>query len=156
MNLTKEMTIQEIEYFLKDKSDYVKIDYLTRLLQQSIPNLTRKFVFMKLGEIYERVSMFSDSASSYEKASTLCTSDGEKKDFLVKAAQLFARAGDFNRADGMIRSAISKVKEFERRNIYDGMKKYYMYTAEMNEKLKNYLEYYGFKILKMANIEVKP
>ncbi len=134
MLLRKEMTTQEIEYFLKDKNDFVKIDLLGRLLNEHIQNTTRKFVFLKLGEIYERVSMFSDSASSYEKAEGLSNSKGEKKNLLVKAAQLFIRAGDFNRADGMIRTAVSDASSFEKAEIYNGIKRYYIYVAEMQER----------------------
>jgi tetratricopeptide (TPR) repeat protein len=136
MLLRKEMTTQEIEYFIKDKSDFVKIDLLGRLLNEHLQNTTRKFVFLKLGEIYERVSMFSDSASSYEKAVGLSTSKGENKNLQVKAAQLFIRAGDFNRAEGLIRNAISDANNFEKKDIADGIKKYYIYTAEINEKLR--------------------
>ena len=128
------MTTQQIDEFIKNKGDFVKIDLLGRLLHENIPNATRKFVFLKLGEIYERASMFFDSASSYEKAETLSSSPGEKKTLLVKSAQLYIRAGDFNRTDGLIRNAISEVNNFEKKDIYDGIKKFYIYTAEMSEK----------------------
>lgn len=140
MNLTKEMTTQEIDEFIKNKGDFVKIDLLTRLLKENLTNATRRFVFLKLGEVYERASMFFDSASAYEKAGALSISEGERKNVSVKSAQLFFRAGDYNRAEGMIRSAISKANDFERRDIYEGMKKYCIYNAEACEKSRKFGE----------------
>ncbi len=134
MLLRKEMTTSEIDEFIKSKGDFVKIDLLGRLLNENIPNTTRKFVFLKLGEIYERASMFFDSANSYKKAETLSSSPGEKKNLFIKSSQLFIRAGDFSRADEMIRNAISDANNFEKKDIYDGMKRFCIYTAEMQEK----------------------
>lgn len=135
MLLRKEMTTSEIDYFLKDKSDFVKIDLLGRLLHEKVPNETRKFIFLKLAEIYERVSMFADSGNAYEKAGEL-SEKNEKKNLLVKSAQLFIRAGDFNRAETLVRNAVSDANNFEKKDISDGIKRFYIYTAEMHEKLR--------------------
>lgn len=133
MNLKKEMSTTEIEEFLKNKNDFVKIDYLTRFLQEKLMSVTRKFVFLKLGEIYERSSMFTDSGRAFETAGELA-SEPEKRRLLVKAAQIFARAGDFTRAEGLIRSAVSKASDFDKREIYRGIKEFYLYSAETYEK----------------------
>lgn len=133
MNLKKEMSTSEIEEFLKNKNDFTNIDYLTRFLQEKLSADVRKFVFLKLGEIYERSAMFTDSGRAFEKAGEL-SSEPDKRRLLVKAAQIFVRTGDFTRAEGLIRTAISKATDFDKREIYNGMKQFYVYTAETYEK----------------------
>lgn len=137
MLLKKEMPLSEIESLLKDKNDFVKIDHLTRFLKEKLPAETRKFTYMKLGEVYERSFMFIDSARAYEMAGEL-SSENDKKNLFVKAAQLFIRGGDFTRAEGLIRNAMSKANDFERRDIYDGLKKYCIYSAEAYEKTRKF------------------
>lgn len=127
------MTTSEIEEFLKNKNDFVKIDYLTRFLHEKTSNDVRKFVYMMLGEIYERSSMFTDSGRAFETAGEL-SSEHEKKRLFVKAAQIFVRAGDFTRAEGLMRNAMSKASEFDRKEMSGGMKQFYVYTAETYEK----------------------
>lgn len=139
MLLKKEMSTSEIDVLLKDKNDFVKIDHLTRFLQEKLPAETRKFTYMKLGEVYERSFMFIDSARAYEMAGEL-SSENEKKNFFVKAAQLFIRGGDFTRAEGLIRNAMSKANDFERKDIYEGLKKYCIYSAEALEKTRKFAE----------------
>lgn len=135
MNLKKEMSTLEIEEFLKNRNDFVKIDYLTRFLQEKLPADVRRFVFMKLGEVYERASMFKDSARAYEKAIELFP-EKDRKNVSIKAAQAMIRAGDFNRADELIRNVMSKASDFERKDVVNGLKTFYLYTAEMHEKTR--------------------
>jgi tetratricopeptide (TPR) repeat protein len=133
MNLKKEMSTSEIEEFLRNKNDFTKIDYLTRFLQEKLPAETRKLVFMKLGEAYERAAMFTDSGRAYEKAIEL-TPEKDRKNVSIKAAQAMVRAGDFNRADELIRNVMSKATDFERKDVTNGLKTFYLFTAEMHEK----------------------
>jgi tetratricopeptide (TPR) repeat protein len=135
MLLKKEMSTSEIDTLLKDKNDFVKIDHLTRFLQEKLPAEIRKFSFMRLGEVYERSFMFVDSARAYEMAGEL-SSENDKKNMFIKSAQLFIRGGDFTRAEGLIRNAMSKANDFERKDIYEGLKRYCIYSAEAFEKAK--------------------
>ena len=139
MNLKKEMSVQEVEEFLKNKNDFTKIDYLTRFLHEKLPAETRKIVFMKLGEVYERSSMFMDSGRAYEKAIEL-SPEKDRKNVSIKAAQALIRAGDFNRADELIRNVVSKSSDFERRDIFNSLKTFYLFTAEMHEKSRKLAE----------------
>ena len=135
MNLKKEMSTTEIAEFLKSKNDFTNIDYLTRFLQEKLPPATRKFVYLNLGEIYERSSMFTDSGRAFETAAEI-SAEPEKRRLLIKAAQIFARAGDFTRAENLIRNAVSKASDFDKREIYNGMKQFYLYSAETYEKAR--------------------
>ena len=60
------MTKAEIEIELQKKGDYVKIDYLTRLLEEKqLPIDRKKFVWLKLAEIYEQKGMLIEAGKMY-------------------------------------------------------------------------------------------
>jgi hypothetical protein len=135
MLIQKEMTIPEIEVFLRNKGDYVQIDLLTRFLQEKTKPEVRKFAFMRLGEIYERSSMFPNAGRNYKMAGELSTGD-DKKHLTLKAVQMFIRASDFSMAEALIRNLTSKSSDRERKEIYEEMKKFYIYTSEIFEKTR--------------------
>lgn len=152
MRLTKEMQKSEIEEFLKNCGDFVKIDHLTRLLKEKLPTDTRKFVMLKLGEIYERIFMFVDAAKCFESAAECSITFTDRIKSFVKESELLIKAGEFMRSDDAMKKAISEASEFEKKTIYEGIKNFYKKQAEIYEKEKkigNALRVYE-KLLEMS------
>jgi len=77
--LNKEMSKAEIEKELKNQGDYVQIDNITRFLKQGIPLDLKKFVMLKLVEIYERRAMFQAAADTYNKLAEIALISSEKQ-----------------------------------------------------------------------------
>ncbi|MFA6974189.1 MAG: hypothetical protein WC238_05660 [Parcubacteria group bacterium] len=130
------MSMQEIETILKNKNDFVKIDLLTRFIDEERPEgEIKKVCYMMLGEIYERSLMFNDSAKCYDRAGELSPWK-EKKNLHIKAAQLYIRGGDFQKAEGLIKNAVSESSTFERKEMLTGFKKYCIFVAESLERTR--------------------
>lgn len=128
------MTKVEIEKDLEGKGDFVKIDHLKRFLEQDIAFETKKFVYFKLAEIYEKKGMFNDAGKIYENISMLSTSFSEKIQDYVKGAELYIKGGFFNRADESIKKAFSQANLAQKADIYIAIKNFYKRQAEVYER----------------------
>ncbi len=130
------MTKSEIEKELQGKGDYVQIDTLRRYLKEMIPIDMRKFASLKLAEIYERRSMFSEAAFLFNFLVDNAISYQERMDFLLREMGDFIRVGFFDRADGVMNKIIAEVKPMERTKYIDAVKNFYRGQALAYEKEK--------------------
>src|SRR6266498_806145 len=99
MLLRPSMTKSEIEQALQGKGDYVQIDHLGRFLKENIALDTKKFVFLKLAILYEKSKMLNDAAKMYDNAAELSIAFAEKIKHYAKEAELYARAGTFDKVE---------------------------------------------------------
>src|SRR4030042_61033 len=119
--LRKEMTKTEIEKELAGKGDYVLIDNITRFLKENLPTDIRKFVYMRLSEVYERGKIMisikecyknqaqlyekekrrNRAVKTYEKLLTLNISDAEKDGINKKLLLLYKELGMIDEYMGM-------------------------------------------------------
>ncbi len=132
--LSKEMRKHEIEEDLKGKGDFVQIDHLNRFLKESLSMDTKKFVYLKLAEIYEKRSMFSDAAKMYDNAAMISITFSDKVKQYVKETELYIKAGFFDRADEAMKKAVGTASTAEKDRIYTSIKDFYKRQAEVYEK----------------------
>jgi tetratricopeptide (TPR) repeat protein len=132
--LDKNMTKTEIEEFLQGKGDFVKIDYLTRLLKQGLALDKKKFVYEKLAEVYEKKGMLSSAAKVYNSLAIFSIAFSEKSRHHVKEAELYIKVGAFESADGAMKKASKEATEMEKQNIYQTIKVFYKRQAQAHEK----------------------
>jgi len=156
------MTKSEIERELYGKGDFVLIDNITRLLKEHLPTDTKKFLYVKLIETYERRNMFSESAKLYEGLAELAITFNEKINCFIKAAEDYIKAGFFDKADYSIKKAISDANSSERPQIDLKIKEFYKRQAEVYEKerrrnnaVKIYEKLLGMNISEMEKSEIK-
>ena len=62
------MRKEEIEQSLENKGDFVRIDHLSRFLKDNLTMDIKKYVAIKLGELYDKKLMFSEAAKMYDIA----------------------------------------------------------------------------------------
>jgi len=147
------MTKSEIEKELADKGDFVKIEYLTRFLKESLGLEIKKFVFLKLAEIYEKTGMLTEAAKNYENAETTAIPFSEKIKYLMKAAELYVKAGYFDRTDEAMNKAIVQANSMERDDIYYTIKEFYKKQAQAYENTQK--RAHAVKIYeKLLNIKI--
>ena len=130
------MTKVEIERELHGKGDYVQIDNITRFLKENLPLDIKKFVYLKLVEIYERRNMFLDAAEVYGRVAELTLNSSEKVNFLIKETENYIKAGFFDKADLSTKRTLSEVKASERPKIMISIKDFYKTQAQTYEKEK--------------------
>jgi tetratricopeptide (TPR) repeat protein len=132
--IKKGMTKIEIEEALKGKGDFVKVDYLERFLKEHPPIDIRKFVFLKLAEVYGNRGMYVEAAKSYENAATASLIFSEKIEFHTKECQNYIKSGDFVKADQALKKAMVEANATQRNEIYIMIKEFYRRQAESYEK----------------------
>jgi len=132
--LNKDMTRKEIEQFLQGKGDFVKIDYLNRLLKQDLALDKKKFVYAKLAEIYEKKGMLSSAAKICNSLAIFSIAFSEKSKHHVKEAELYIKVGAFESANEAVKKASKEATEMEKQNIYQTIKGFYKRQAEAHEK----------------------
>lgn len=114
------MQKNEIEMFLKNKGDYVKIDHLTRLIAtESLSLDLKKFVSNILAEIYEKKGMYLDAAKMNYNAGLQSATPQEKSKYFKKEAICYVQAGVLERLDSAIERAVSEVREIEKMSVYN-------------------------------------
>lgn len=129
------MTIADIEEVLKGKGDFVQIDYLSRLLKiKFLPLGRKKFVCLKLAEIYEKKGMLKDAAKMYSNVAIICVAYSEKIKNYMKEAELYVKAGAFDLVDEAIKKAMNHSNSAEKENIYFTIKDFYKRQALVYEK----------------------
>jgi len=124
---------EEIKEKLKYKGDFVKIDYLTRLLEEELSNDLKKFVCIKLAEIYEQKMMFSIAAKMYDSVAISCIAFSEKIKYYLKEAELFIEAGRFERVEEIIKNTMTYSNEKTKQEIFFAVKELYKKQAEEYE-----------------------
>ncbi len=128
------MIKSEIEMELAGKGDFVQIDYLTRFLKEPLTMDMKKFVFLKLTMLYEKVGMLEEAAKNYDNAAMVSIAFSEKINHHMKEAELYIKADDFEKADTAMKKAMSQANSTEKNEIYITIKDFYKKQAEAYEK----------------------
>jgi tetratricopeptide (TPR) repeat protein len=134
--LKKEMTKVEIEKELNSQGDYVRIDNITRLMKENIPTDIKRFLSLKLVEVYERRVMFADAAIMYEKLVEISVLRTDKINYLTKAAECYIKAGFFDRSDLAVKKAVSEATAIEKTKITNSIRDFYKSQAQIYENEK--------------------
>lgn len=132
--LQKGMTKSEIDAELAKMGDFVKIDHLSRFIKLDLPTDVKRFVCLKMAEIYDKKGMNTEAAKMYNNAAIHSISFADKIKNHLKEAELFIRCGEFERADEAMKKAISHASAKERIEIPDQIKNFYKRQAELYEK----------------------
>ena len=132
--LGNELSKLDIGEQIQGKADYTKMDYLTNLLKQKLHRDTKKFVYLKLIEIYEKKNMFNDVGKMYEGISTISIAFSEQIKNNLKATEYYIKAGFFDKADYAMRNALNEANSVERNDINLSVKNFYKKQAEEYEK----------------------
>ncbi len=132
--LGSELSKSEIEGKLAGKGDFVQMDYLSNLLKQKLHRDTKKFVYLKLIEIYNKKHMFNDIAKMYEGIAGISIAFSEQIRNYLKATEYYIKAGFFEKADYAMRKAFNEANAVERNEINFAVKDFYKKQAEEYEK----------------------
>ncbi|MBI3622598.1 hypothetical protein HY212_00775 [Candidatus Pacearchaeota archaeon] len=161
--LNKDMSKVDIEKELEKMGDYVKIDYLDRLIKdKSLPMDKRKFAYIKLSEIYEKKGMFIDAAKMANNTGLMSSTFADKIKFHVREAEMYIKAGVFERVDEALKKALGEAAERDKENIYKQIKEFFKQQAEAYVKsnkrshaVKTYEKLLQMKITEAERQEVK-
>ncbi len=136
MLLKKEMNKGEIEKELNGKGDYVQIDTIRRFLKENPSPDLKKFVCVRLAEIYERRMMFPQAAETYSKLAEMTNIYADKMKFLIQETGNYIHGGYFEMADSITNKIIADIKPMEKTNTLNIIKDFYKTQAMIFEKEK--------------------
>ncbi len=132
--LGSELSKSDIEEQIEGKGEYIQIDHLNKLLEQKLHRDTKKFVYLKLIEIYNKKHMLNDVAKMYEGFAGICIAFSEQIKNYLKATEYYIRAGFFDKADYSMRRALNDANAVERNEINFAVKDFYKRLAENYER----------------------
>ena len=124
----------DVEKELKEKGDFVKIDHLTRLLEGNISRDVKSFIYLKLAELYEKKSIFTESAKMFNKIALNSITFADKIKFHTKEAEMYVKAGNFKKVDDAVKKAMSEANANQRAEINFNVREFYKRQAEIYEK----------------------
>lgn len=144
-------TVREIEESLAGKGDYVQMSYLQRALKSGLDLETKKFVFIRLGKIYEQRRMFLDAARMVRSGAEINTTYRGKIGDFMKCVELYIWGGDYNEADRMFSQALVLGSEKEKVELKNNLKKFYLTQGKIliNQNKRNNARVVFERVLKM-------
>src|SRR3989344_1589944 len=151
------MTKSEIEKEIADKGIYVQIDHLTRFLKEPLTMDMKKFVYLKLGETYEKINMFKEAAKMYDNMAGLSITFVEKIKHHMKSVETYVKGGDVAGSEEAMKKAMSDANSVQREEIYQQTLRLYKTQAdifEKNMKRTNAMQIYE-KLLEMRLSETE-
>lgn len=128
--LSDDLSKSDIENKISRKGDFIQISYLSDLLKQRLHRDTKRFVYLKLIEIYNRKHMFNDAAKMHEGLAGICIAFSEQIKNYLKATEYYIRAGFFEKADYAMKKAFNEANSVERNEIIISVKDFYKNLAE--------------------------
>ena len=131
------MLKNEVEEFLKEKGEFMQIDYLNNYLKLMPPIEMRKFAYIKLAEIYNKKKMFAESAKAYRNVAMNSTIFREKIKYFIEEAKEYIRKGEFIDADKAIKRALTESTIDQRKQI---TKEIIIFYKEIAQELENGLK----------------
>jgi tetratricopeptide (TPR) repeat protein len=158
----KGMIKSEIEKALSTQGDYVQIDNLTRLLQNSPPLDVKKFAHIRLAEIYERRKMFYEAARMWDTLAQMTSDKAEKIKNYAKSTELLIRGGFLDRADLLVKKLMSEEIpasqkaeiQFNVKNAYKKQAEEYEKTRKLGNALKIYEKLLTLNISDQEKLEI--
>ena len=98
---------EEIEYSIRGKDDFVKIDKLKRHLRTADSLDTKKYILLMLVSICEARGLYKEAAKYIANASEITITYKEKADLYIKEAELEIKDNQFEDAERALNSALS-------------------------------------------------
>lgn len=129
------MTKSEIEQALEGKGNFVQANELSEFLKNPLTMDMKKFVLLKLAEVYEKMRMPKEAAKMYDSAAIVAIVFSEKIKYHLKEAGLYIYAGAFDRADSAMRKALAESNSIQRGEIYIEIKDIYKKQAKDYENV---------------------
>ena len=123
-----------VEEKLKTMGDYVKMDYLSGCLKNSLDFETRKFVLTTLSRIYESRAMYSEAGKLIKASADINTTFDSKIGDFMKAVELFVKAGNYDEADNTFNKAIVLGNQIQKGQMKARRKE--LYFAQAQEFMK--------------------
>lgn len=149
--LKKDMSKSQIETILNGKGDFVQIHELKKLIETPMVRDTKKFIYLRLAELYKNNRMYNDAAKMYDNLAIICIPFTEKIKYYMKEAQLYILTGDFYKVDRAMRKAMGEANASQKAEIFFTIKDFYIRQAEnyiMSMKRNNAVKIYE-KLLEM-------
>ena len=110
--------------------DYVKMSYLQRALGSHLDFDTKKFVFLKLAEIYQSRNMFLEAAKMMKGGAEINTTFKDKIRDYMKVVELYIKGGDYVESDRIFVQALALASDREKQDLKRKRKEYYSIQAE--------------------------
>ena len=120
----------EIEQKLNTMGDYVKMNYLQRALKSPIDFDTKKFVLVKLTEIYDKSKMYLEAARMMKSGAEINTTFKDKMKDYMKAVEYYIKGGDYAEADRIFAQALALASEREKVDLKTILKGIYYNQAK--------------------------
>jgi len=124
------ITKSEIESIIQKKGDFMQIEYLSDLSRKALPVHVKKFIYLKLANIYHRKSMFKEEARIFDLLALNSVAFSERVKYYVKETEVFIRTCRFNEADTTMKKALREANSIEKEEIYYSIKDFYKKVAD--------------------------
>lgn len=131
----QEKTIEDIEYKLSGMTTSLnKIAYLESALKSGFSFEIKRWIWETLVELYESEKMYEKAAQAMREKSEIEISFREKIETLLKAGELYAKAGKIEDSEHMFVRAMRDADLEQKQKIKLAMKNIFMVSAHDLEK----------------------
>lgn len=158
----KEISINEIKQKLSFMGDFLKMEFLEEVLRKISDFETKKFIHLRLAELYENGKMFKEAAKHIVACSDISVTFKDKLNLLAKATRLLIKSKDYKLVDQITKKAFSIGTETENKDfkilikdLYIRQAKFYETTGKRNYALKCYEKIFSLDLNQKEKKEIK-
>jgi len=152
------LTKEEIDFAIRNKDDFVKMDYLRRFLREADSLDIKKYLLLRLASICEERGIFSEAVRHVAKAAEIAITYREKIDLYMKETELYVKNFEFDSADKSLGLAMSYANSQEKMELQIKNLDFYRAhgrTSEKADKKRKAIEVYERLIQLKQPIEKK-
>ena len=125
---------KEIEEQLTIMNPFLQLEFLEKKLKEAKTFDVKRFIHLKLAEIYEGKKMITEAARNMENAAEIGITVKEKKEDYLKAVELYTISGDYEKAELVLKKALGCGDEKEKEEMKLVRKNILISLAEKAEK----------------------
>ncbi|PIN93380.1 hypothetical protein COU54_03205 [Candidatus Pacearchaeota archaeon CG10_big_fil_rev_8_21_14_0_10_31_24] len=158
----KALTRLDIESKLRNVGNYVKMNYLQECLKQRLDLDTKRFVSLKLAEMYGERGMHLNAAKLMSNAAEISSTYTSKINDFMRAVSFFVKGNNVQEAEIAFGKALACGNEVEKRVMKSSRKEIYLnHAQELMKKEKRssavilYEHYLRFDINASEKLEVQ-
>lgn len=156
------VTKQDIEDTIKNKDDFIKIDYLNRYLKQVDSLEMKRFILLHLAAANENKGLLHDAIRNVSAAGDVSLTFREKRDLYMKEVSLWIKLGDFMMAEKAFHKSLgygNDIEKMEMQELYENtfraIGKSYMDQEKFRKALEVYEKVFSITKVNLRKNEVK-
>jgi tetratricopeptide (TPR) repeat protein len=133
-----EKNLREVQEKSARMSDFLRMEYLESVLAKFHDIDIHRYCYLELSKLYETRKMYSDAIKYIFKYQESVITQTEKNNAMMKEIELLMKAGQYERADLLVKKLMEHIKEREKFEVIRRVVELYKQEAFEFERISRF------------------